>query len=91
MEDLEVLKSNDVTYSHMLSSDHINFFDAPAVARLLGEFGRNVVVKRGDPIYPFWFVGRSIGYYALRALYQMGLLEPRFFSRIYAVASVREN
>ena len=26
-EDLELLKGNDVTYAHMLSSDHVHFFD----------------------------------------------------------------
>ena len=85
------MKSNDVTYAHMLSSDHVNFFDPDSLSRLLGRFSKRVQFERGDPIYPFWFVGRSTAYYALRALYRLGLLKPRFFSRIYAVASVREN
>src|SRR5678816_4523611 len=90
-EDLELLKGNDVTYAHMLSSDHVHFFDARGLTQLLESFGARVQVERGDPIYPFWFLSRSTGYYALRALYRAGLLKPRFFSRLYAVASLREN
>jgi len=90
-EDLELLKSNDVTYGHMLSSDHVHFFDPAGLTQLLRSYGATVQVERGDPIYPFWFLSRSTSYYALRALYRAGLLKPRFFSRLYAVASLREN
>ncbi|HEX4997461.1 MAG TPA: class I SAM-dependent methyltransferase [Terriglobia bacterium] len=90
-EDIELLKQNDVTYAHMLSSDHVNFFEAASLKELLGEFGRDVDVRRGDPIYPFWFLGRSIPYYGLRAIYRLGLLRPRFYSRLYAVAGVRQD
>jgi SAM-dependent methyltransferase len=88
-EDLELLKGNDVTYAHMLSSDHVHFFDPESLSKLLRRFGGDVQVQRGDPIYPYWFLSRSGGYYALRVLYRSGLVKPRFFSRLYAVASVR--
>jgi SAM-dependent methyltransferase len=88
-EDLELLKGNDVTYAHMLSSDHVHFFDPASLSKLLGRFGGNVQVERGDPIYPFWFLSRSGGYYALRVLYRSGLVKPRYFSRLYAIADVR--
>jgi SAM-dependent methyltransferase len=88
-EDLELLKGNDVTYAHMLSSDHVHFFDPQSLSKLLRSFGGEVQVERGDPIYPYWFLSRSSGYYALRVLYRSGLVKPRFFSRLYAVASVR--
>ncbi len=90
-ENIERLKANDVTYAHMLSSDHLHFFDPPSLGRLLGPYAKSVSVERGDPIYPFWFVGRSLPFYGLKAFFRLGLLKPRFFSRIYAVASVREN
>ena len=90
-EDLELLKGNDVTYAHMLSSDHVHFFDARGLTQLLESFGARVQVERGDPIYPFWFLSRSTGYYALRVFYRAGLLRPRFFSRLYAVASLRQD
>jgi SAM-dependent methyltransferase len=90
-EDLDLLKGNDVTYAHMLSSDHVHFFELQGVTRLLGEFAADVQVERGDPIYPFWFLSRSGGYYALRIFYRAGLLKPRFFSRLYAVATVRQD
>jgi hypothetical protein len=75
----------------MLSSDHVHFFDPEGFTRLLQGFAQNVRVERGDPIYPFWFLSRSGGYYALRVLYRAGLLKPRFFTRLYAVASVRQD
>jgi hypothetical protein len=91
-EDIELLKGNEVTYAHMLSSDHVHFFDPSTLETLLRRVGgAEVMVERGDPIYPYWFVSRSSAYYALRVLYRLGALKPRFFSRLYAVASVRQN
>jgi SAM-dependent methyltransferase len=90
-EDLELLKGNDVTYAHMLSSDHVHFFDSKGLRELLNTYGGPIQVERGDPIYPFWFLSRSGGYYALRILYRAGLIRPRFFTRLYAVASVRQD
>jgi len=90
-ESLDRLQENDVTYGHMLSSDHVHFFDPPSLKEVLGKFGGEVVIRRGDPIYPFWFASRSLAYYALRVLYRLGLLKPSYFTRLYAVASIREN
>ena len=90
-EDLDQLKGNDVTYAHMLSSDHVHFFDPAGFTSLLEKFAEKVQVERGDPLYPFWFLSRSAGYYGLRVLYRAGLLKPRFFTRLYAVASVRQD
>jgi hypothetical protein len=90
-ENIEQMKANDVTYAHMLSSDHLHFFDAESLTGLLRRFAGQVSVERSDPIYPFWFLSRSLPFYSLKALFRLGLLKPRFFSRLYAVASVREN
>ena len=90
-EDLELLRGNDVTYAHMLSSDHVHFFDPEGLSGLLKGFGADVQVERGDPVLPFWFLSRSGGYYALRFLHRAGLLKPRFFTRLYAVASIRQD
>src|SRR5687768_17965936 len=57
--DIELLKGNDVTYAHMLSSDHVHFFDPSTLETLLRRVGgAEVMVERGDPIYPYWFVSR---------------------------------
>jgi SAM-dependent methyltransferase len=90
-EDIEVMKSNDVTYAHMLSSDHVHFFRPSTLGDLLRPHAASVSVERSDPIYPFWFVGRSVPFYALRMAFRARILKPRFFSRIYAVASVRQS
>jgi ubiquinone/menaquinone biosynthesis C-methylase UbiE len=90
-EDIELMKANDVTYAHMLSSDHVHFFDQNSLRELLLSYAKHVTVERSDPIYPFWFAGRSLPFYGLRLLYRIGILKPSFYSRLYAVASVREN
>jgi SAM-dependent methyltransferase len=90
-ENIEQMKGNDVTYAHMLSSDHVNFFDPEALDALLRRYGKDISIKRSDPIYPFWFLSRSVPFYSLKLLFRLGLLKPRFFSRLYAVATVREN
>jgi 2-polyprenyl-3-methyl-5-hydroxy-6-metoxy-1,4-benzoquinol methylase len=90
-EDIERMKANDVTYAHMLSSDHLHFFDPDSLAQLLRGFSKNLSIERADPIYPFWFLSRSLPFYGLKLLFRLGLLKPRFFSRLYAVASIREN
>jgi ubiquinone/menaquinone biosynthesis C-methylase UbiE len=90
-ENIELMKANDVTYAHMLSSDHLHFFDPNSLEGLLRPYSKDISIERSDPIYPFWFVGRSLPFYGLKLLFRLGLLKPRFFSRLYAVASVREN
>jgi hypothetical protein len=75
----------------MLSSDHLHFFAPESLETLLRRYSKNVSIERSDPIYPFWFVGRSLPFYGLKLFFRLGLLKPRFFSRLYAVASVREN
>jgi len=90
-ENIELMKSNDVTYAHMLSSDHLHFFDPASFRKVLERHAQKVTIERSDPIYPFWFVGRSLPFYALRLLFRVGVLKPNFFSRLYAVASVRQD
>jgi SAM-dependent methyltransferase len=90
-ESVDLMKANDVTYAHMLSSDHLHFFDPDSLADLLRPYSGRVSIERSDPIYPFWFTGRSAPFYALKLLFRMGLLKPRFFSRLYAVASIRQD
>jgi ubiquinone/menaquinone biosynthesis C-methylase UbiE len=90
-ENIEQMQANDVTYAHMLSSDHLHFFEPESLERLLRRYSKKIAIERSDPIYPFWFVGRSLPFYGLKLIFRLGLLKPRFFSRLYAVASVRED
>ena len=90
-EKIELMKANDVTYAHMLSSDHLHFFEPESLNALLRRYATDVTIEPSDPIYPFWFLSRSLPFYGLKVLFRLGLLKPRFFSRLYAVASVRQN
>jgi len=90
-ENIEVMQENDVTYAHMLSSDHLHFFEPASLEGLLRRYSKNIFIERSDPILPFWFVGRSLPFYGMKLVFRLGILKPRFFSRLYAVASVRED
>lgn len=90
-EDIQLMKENDVTYAHMLSSDHVNFFSPDTLKSLLQPRASHVSIERSDPIYPFWFAARSLPYYGLRLMFRLGVFKPRFFTRLYAVARVRED
>jgi ubiquinone/menaquinone biosynthesis C-methylase UbiE len=90
-ENIDQMKANDVTYAHMLSSDHLHFFEPGSLEGLLRRYAKVVSIERADPIYPFWFLSRSLPFYGLKLFFRLGLLKPRFFSRLYAVASIREN
>jgi len=90
-EDIELMKANDVTYAHMLSSDHLHFFEPGSLKNALRRYSTEVSIERADPIYPFWFLGRSPPFYAMKLLFRLGVIKPRFFSRLYAVARIREN
>src|SRR5581483_6167743 len=90
-ENIELMKANDVTYAHMLSSDHVHFFAPDSLNSLLRRYSDDVSIERSDPIYPFWFLGRSLPFYGLKLIFRLGFLKPRFFSRLYAVAGIREN
>src|SRR5262249_46534948 len=90
-ENIEQMKGNDVTYAHMLSSDHVHFFDPESLGSLLRQYGKDISIERADPIYPFWFLSRSVPFYSLKLFFRLGLLKPRFLSRLYAVGTVREN
>src|SRR6185503_18802440 len=45
-EDLELLNGNDVTYAHMLSSDHVHFFEPERFTQFLRGFAAKVEVER---------------------------------------------
>src|SRR5262249_26088217 len=85
-EGMEQMKANDVTYAHMLSSDHLHFFEPESLRGLLNRYSRRISIERADPIFPFWFLGRSLPFYGMKTLFRLGLLKPRFFSRLYAAA-----
>ena len=41
-EDIEQMKANDVTYAHMLSSDHVHFFDPESLEELLKRYSGEI-------------------------------------------------
>jgi ubiquinone/menaquinone biosynthesis C-methylase UbiE len=51
-ENIEQMKENDVTYAHMLSSDHLHFFEPGSLENLLRRYCKDDSIERSDPIYP---------------------------------------
>src|SRR5262249_8266933 len=47
-ENIEQMKGNDVTYAHMLSSDHVHFFDPESLDGLLRQYGKDISIERAD-------------------------------------------
>src|SRR5215471_14521979 len=71
-EKIEQMKANDVTYAHMLSSDHLHFFEPESLNALLRRYATDVTIEPSDPIYPFWFLSRSLPFYGLKVLFRLG-------------------
>jgi ubiquinone/menaquinone biosynthesis C-methylase UbiE len=44
-ENVDLLKANDVTYAHMLSSDHLHFFEPASLKNLLEPFFSAVLYR----------------------------------------------
>src|SRR5215471_1552061 len=43
-ENIEQMKANDVTYAHMLSSDHVHFFEPVSLESLLRQYGTKISI-----------------------------------------------
>src|SRR2546428_2993210 len=57
-ENIEVMQENDVTYAHMLSSDHLHFFSRLRWKGYFGGILRKFLFKKWGPLCRFWSVCR---------------------------------
>ena len=84
--DVEMLRQTGLIYEHFADLDHRNYFTMESLRGLLQPHFARVQVTQGDPINPLGLshskLMRRIGSRFMR----MGILKPRFFFRLYAVA-----
>ncbi len=69
----------------------VHFFDPESLEVLLKRNTERYFVERSDPILSLLVSEPFRAFLRLRFLFRLGLLKPKFFTRLYAVASVREN
>jgi 2-polyprenyl-3-methyl-5-hydroxy-6-metoxy-1,4-benzoquinol methylase len=82
------LQRAGLLYEHFADLDHRNFFTPATLEALLEKHFRKVRVRQGDGINPLallpWKPLRVLG----AGLTHLGLLKPRFYFRLFAVADV---
>jgi 2-polyprenyl-3-methyl-5-hydroxy-6-metoxy-1,4-benzoquinol methylase len=87
-EGVTELQRMGLLFEHFGDLDHRNFFTPQSMASLLEKHFPRVQVKRGDGINPLalmpWKPVRVLG----AGLTRLGLLRPRFYFRLFAVADV---
>ncbi len=87
-EGVTELQRMGLLFEHFGDLDHRNFFTRDSMGKLLEKHFPRVRVKRGDGINPLalmpWKPVRVLG----TGLTRLGLLTPRFYFRLFAVADV---
>jgi len=84
------LAPHAVTYWHLLTTDHVNFFTPAALDALAGSCGAEADVKRAEPLEPFALVRpRGPAWLTLVGLRRLGVLKPVAYARLYAVVRKR--
>ncbi len=74
------------THEHYLSADHVQFYELSSLEALLSRHFSSVRVERGDPLYPHRLLP-PLARRPLSALYRLGLLKTKLYSRLYAEAA----
>lgn len=87
-ERVSELQRMGLLYEHFGDLDHRNFFTPESMSKLLEKHFSRVDVRRGDGMNPLalmpWKPVRLLG----TGLTRLGLLRPRFYFRLFAVADV---
>lgn len=83
------LRCMGLTYEHMLEQDHVNFFTKTDLEELISGKFKDYVVREAEPVYPSicslpWFLQKR-----MKRLYQLALIRPLVYFRLYAVATVK--
>ena len=88
--DYRSLADYGVTYWHLVTTDHVNFFTPDGLRELAAACGAEAAVAPSEPLEPFALVRpRGPAWYALAVLRRAGLIRPVAFNRLYAVVRRR--
>lgn len=83
-EELDRLSDVGLTFFHLRTKDHCQFFTKESLSALIEKSTINYSIEKKEPIYPhhaikFRYLTRPIS-----LLYKLRLLRPRYFNRLYA-------
>ena len=81
----ERLARYGITYWHLVTTDHVGFFDRDDLEALARAVGASVDVRPAEPLEALALVPeRGASWYALAVLRRVGVLRPVAFNRLYA-------
>jgi SAM-dependent methyltransferase len=86
-QDVDALAPAGVTCEHFLAADHVQFFTRDRLHALLAGFFPRVEIVRGDPVVPHLLLPTVVRR-PLSGLWRAGLLQPRFYTRLFVEAFV---
>ena len=86
-EQFDELVKFEFMFGHYRAVDHIQFFTEASLRGLLAGYFPEVVITRGDPLYPHKLLPR-LARRPVSLLYRLGVLKPTIFSRLFAEARV---
>ena len=88
----ERLKAYGVTYWHLVTTDHVNFFTPDEIRELATRVGADADVRLAEPLEACALVPeRRLWWYALVLLARARLLRPAGWARIYAELTHRDR
>jgi SAM-dependent methyltransferase len=86
--DVAGLQREGLLFEHFADLDHKNFFEEDSLRRLLQPFFSLVEVREGDGINPLALIGNRPVRLAGKVLTRLSILRPRYYFRLFAVATV---
>ena len=88
----ERLRRYGVTYFHLVTTDHVNFFTAEEFRRLASDIGADADVSLAEPLEACALVPeRGLWWYGLALAARARLLRPVGWARIYAELTPRDR
>ncbi|OGR82812.1 MAG: hypothetical protein A2901_05490 [Elusimicrobia bacterium RIFCSPLOWO2_01_FULL_54_10] len=87
-EKIEELQHYGLIPEHFSDLDHKNFFTPETLETLLKAHFNKTEVWKGDPINPVALMGNPLTRLAGKVIKRLGVMPPRFYFRLYAVASI---
>lgn len=86
-ERYQVLQNSGLTYAHFLANDHLHFFTRESLHTLLSKYFDDIAITEEVPVDVYHLVPRFI-YRAMRILSKVGIVQPRFFTHLFAVITL---
>lgn len=86
-EELNNLAKFGLTFFHLRTKDHCQFFTKEILSSLIEGFAAKYTIKKSEPIFSYLTTGYMRKSFSL--LYKLNLLKPYYFNRLYAEILVK--